>query len=211
MKNKKIAVSILFTLLILSSCSSKKDENTIKENVDKVTISPTKWNTPIVSKQPALNYDKATEKLEIWSDVVITPGVPKDLPKGVTIFNDSKTYINSNVPNYTFFILDKKTDVKEVSKYYTDILSNLWYQNKAGTNNSNFNNIDFGIKNKNYISMDKRSPENIDKLMKSWKIKNISDIENEYTSSINIKINTETPENIVKWMWIEGIFVEIYY
>lgn len=211
MKNKNIIISLLFALIILSSCSFKKDENLTNTNVDKVTVKWVRWDIPVINNSK-LNFDKKNEQLKIGNDVTINPWIPENFPKDLKIFNNSKTYINSNVPNYTFFVLDKNTELKDISKYYIDTLVSLWYENKIkDSKKMDLNNLEFWIKNNNFIPIDKRNPENLDKIFKSWKIKNFSEIEKEYKSNINIKIHNETPENLAKWMNLNGKFVEIFY
>jgi len=206
--NKKI-ISLFILSFLLFSCG--KDDFT-KWNLN---IVPTKENK-ITKKiefqkfEEEIKYNKSKGILTIGNNVTIKEWI-SNLPKEIKIYKNAKTYINSNVANYIFFISPQKEEINTIWKYYISMFNKLWYeriieeqiniekvQNKENKieNSTNLSNLEFVLKNEKY------------KLWKNWLSINW---EKEFKQRILINIHDNTPKNIKEWMWLEWKYIEIYY
>jgi len=203
-KNVKIFLIFILFLFVVSCWKSENSAKTWNKtnwvSINSVVLVPT-W------KKAELNYDQWKDELTVDS-VKITSGVPPSFPKWLRIYENAKTYLNSNVENYTYFVLNKDTKTEDVWKYYIDLLNKLWYERINYNEKADSNSLEFVLKNQDYIPLEKRTPDVISQLQKEWKLDSINQ---EYKSKVSIYINKETPENIKKWMNLEWVFVEIYY
>lgn len=209
--NTKICFLLLISLLLTSCWTNTEENNSNTGSTSSGTIWVTIDKVEQKQKNNDIKYDEKKNELKIW-EVFIKPGVPENFPKEITIYNDSKTYVNSNVASYLYFVLDKKTDLNVVWKYYIDLFQKLWYKRKVDKNlplnKEDLSNLEFQLENKDYIPFEKRTEAVFKKLEKDWKLDKIN---NQYEREVKVYIKKETPENIQKWMWLDWVFVEIYY
>jgi len=204
----KKSIYLLVIALLLVSCWNNenvewiqgKNKNLENQN-DSLRIEPIKINKEDIKSQQ-LKYNESEEKLYIWNSVEISSSLPTNFPKKIKIYWENKTYINSNVTDYIFFISKSGEDIRKISLFYKSLFNKLWY--KSIINNTLDDNLEKPtIENLEFVLNNPKYKE-----LKEWELPNE---EKKYLDRIFININSNIPENIEKWMWLKWIFVEIYY
>lgn len=212
---KNIILLIIFTLF-LSSCWSEEIKT---ENESDMIVIETEQKTDTLKIEPfwlkqwvkdwEVKYDEEKEKLYIWDKVEINSWLAETFPEEIKIYKDNKTYINSNVGDYIFFVTDGIENINDISSYYTSLFNDLWYtqiNNEVDDNEEEEEvekvkeisryTLEFVIKNKAY-----KEPV-------EWEIQ---DEELKYNNRVIVNINSSVPENIEIGMGLKWNFVEIYY
>jgi len=188
MKKTLILIFIFLSLVGIIGCGKKdtnKEWTPIVVDINKTAI---KSNSP----KEKLTYDEEKKELKIWKSVTIKQGKPNNLPKELPLIEGVKTYINSNVSNYFFYVIKWQTADKP-GKWFVDELKKNGYSlviNKDLPEEEqwvNYSNMEFIKEN--------TGKENT--WIQNWKIQ--------------IFINNNTPDNIKKWLWLEWLFIEVYY
>jgi hypothetical protein len=203
----KTRSTLLVTLLLLlTSCWADSS---------KETLSITRMET--ITNDISVEYNWEKEELSVW-DIIIKPGISDNFPKNLSIYKNAKTYINSNVNNYLYFIIYDWTIAETIWEYYIDSLEKLNYTRLNNefieqidieedlSNKINYLNLEYAIKNSDYIIPEDRVSYLTNN--SEWFTKNIDDV---YLDTIQIYIKDAVPEAIKNGTWIEGVFVEIYY
>lgn len=219
MKNTKKILTLSILSLLLFSCweedskSELKIESIWNESINKIEFQEFKEE---------LKYDKKENKLSIGDSVVIKEWW-ENIPKEIKIYKDSKTYINSNMTNYTFFIADEKEEVNIIGEYYISLFKWLWYtrileEEIINEKEQKLNNLEIALKNKNWIEEEELEEDlsRLEFILKNEKYKLDEegfsiDWEKEFNQRILINIHENTPKNIKNGMWLEWKYVEIYY
>lgn len=209
---KKIRI-VLFIIVFVSLFSCSKDEwnkdNELWKKIDnEINVNLTWANNKDEWENWDIVYDKENKKLIIWDKVTIMPWLPDWYIKEVKIYNNSITYTNSNVKDYLFFVVDNSKKVSDISKYYNDMFSKLWYIRINEEQDKNINidievnqKLEFVLKNEKYKDITKIDPDDL--------INQV--IENKYLQRVIININDSTPNNIKNSTWLDWRFVEVYY
>jgi len=194
-------------LLLLTSCWVDNSKETL-------SISRLETITNDISVE--YNWDK--EELTIW-DIIIKPGISENFPKNLSIYKNAKTYVNSNVDNYLYFVIYDWTEPELIANYYHNLLEGLSYTkiNEEDTLDivtpdweteapkTSFN-LEYSLKNPDFLNETDREEYLFNN--SEWFTKNIDDV---YLDTIQIYIKDAVPEAIKNGTWIEGVFVEIYY
>jgi len=194
-------------LLLLTSCWVDNSKETL-------SISRLETITNDISVE--YNWDK--EELTIW-DIIIKPGISENFPKNLSIYKNAKTYVNSNVDNYLYFVIYDWTEPELIANYYHNLLEGLSYTkiNEEDTLDivtpdweteapkTSFN-LEYSLKNPDFLNETDREEYLFNN--SEWFTKNIDDV---YLETIQIYIKDAVPEAIKNGTWIEGVFVEIYY
>lgn len=195
MKNTVILISLMFSMLLLSSCWEEKNVevslenwkeiNSIKQDNKEsnleVEITIPEYNK--YNKEIDITYEEDSKELSIWSDITIKEWFPENIPEEFNIGNNEVTYINSNVENYFFYTSEK--EINEILKEYSNIFKkNKWKKIK--------DTLDTDIEEDDEVQLDK----------------NLFYTRN--NEKINIFIRNEIPQNIKK-IWINGIYIEVYF
>jgi len=194
-------------LLLLTSCWVDNSKETL-------SISRLETITNDISVE--YNWDK--EELTIW-DIIIKPGISENFPKNLSIYKNAKTYVNSNVDNYLYFVIYDWTEPELIANYYHNLLEKLSYTkiNEEDTLDivtpdweteapkTSFN-LEYSLKNPDFLNETDREEYLFNN--SEWFTKNIDDV---YLDTIQIYIKDAVPEAIKNGTWIEGVFVEIYY
>ena len=219
MKNTKKILTLSILSLLLFSCweedskSELKIESIWNESINKIEFQEFKEE---------LKYDKKENKLSIGDSVVIKEWW-ENIPKEIKIYKDSKTYINSNMTNYTFFIADEKEEVNIIGEYYISLFKWLWYtrileEEIINEKEQKLNNLEIALKNKNWIEEEELEEDlsRLEFILKNEKYKLDEegfsiDWEKEFNQRILINIHENTPKNIKNGMWLEWKYVEVYY
>jgi hypothetical protein len=194
-------------LLLLTSCWVDNSKETL-------SISRLETITNDISVE--YNWDK--EELTIW-DIIIKPGISENFPKNLSIYKNAKTYVNSNVDNYLYFVIYDWTEPELIANYYHNLLEGLSYTkiNEEDTLDivtpdweteapkTSFN-LEYSLKNPDFLNETDREEYLFNN--SEWFTKNIDDV---YLDTIQIYIKDAVPEAIKNGTWIEGVFIEIYY
>jgi len=194
-------------LLLLTSCWVDNSKETL-------SISRLETITNDISVE--YNWDK--EELTIW-DIIIKPGISENFPKNLSIYKNAKTYVNSNVDNYLYFVIYDWTEPELIANYYHNLLEKLSYTkiNEEDTLDivtpdweteapkTSFN-LEYSLKNPDFLNETDREEYLFNN--SEWFTKNIDDV---YLDTIQIYIKDAVPEAIKNGTWIEGVFIEIYY
>ena len=194
-------------LLLLTSCWVDNSKETL-------SISRLETITNDISVE--YNWDK--EELTIW-DIIIKPGISENFPKNLSIYKNAKTYVNSNVDNYLYFVIYDWTEPELIANYYHNLLEKLSYTkiNEEDTLDivtpdweteapkTSFN-LEYSLKNPDFLNETDREEYLFNN--SEWFTKNIDDV---YLETIQIYIKDAVPEAIKNGTWIEGVFIEIYY
>lgn len=205
------SIFIISYLVLITSCWTQDKLNDQNSWIEIKQIE----NKKIENKhtEQKVIYSKISQKLEIW-DVIIKPWYSDLFPSEFKVINWYKTFINSNVPNYIFFITDKNTDKKSIVDFYDNMFKNLWFikqENfllKDDKKIENLNNLIYNKLNNDFIPKEKKTKEMYTKMEKEWKLR-LAD--KEILNSFSININEEIPNNIKKYISDEWLFVEVYF
>ena len=186
-------------LLLLTSCWVDNSKETL-------SISRLETITNDISVE--YNWDK--EELTIW-DIIIKPGISENFPKNLSIYKNAKTYVNSNVDNYLYFVIYDWTEPELIANYYHNLLEKLSYTkiNKEDTLDivtpdweteapkTSFN-LEYSLKNPDFLNETDREEYLFNN--SEWFTKNIDDV---YLDTIQIYIKDAVPEAIKNGTWIE--------
>ncbi len=176
---------ILLCSTMLFSCFKKENTN---NNID-LSIN----NTKNENKKP--NFDSKTNTLNIWEKVKIKNWIDKLFPTDIKIYKDNKTYVNSNVPNYVFFISDKTDKLSTIADFYKEHFKKLWYKDLSIIKKEDLESsqrLEFILENPKYKEF---KPEDLN--LPNPIISN----EPKYLQRILININSTVPDNIKENMW----------
>lgn len=202
MNNFFKAFILVLTITILTSCN-KKDTNVETNNNDLGGVATV--NTNNSNKDKKTIYDAENKVLNVWNNVKIKAWINESFPKYIKIYKDNTTHINSNVPNYIFFIADKDDKLSNIVNFYKELFKKLWYKDLSKINKEEVEssqNLEFVLENPKYKEVTEEDLKN-----PSFLIPN----ERKYLQKILIQINKEVPEIIKNNMGLDGFFVEIYY
>jgi len=186
-------------LLLLTSCWVDNSKETL-------SISRLETITNDISVE--YNWDK--EELTIW-DIIIKPGISENFPKNLSIYKNAKTYVNSNVDNYLYFVIYDWTEPELIANYYHNLLEGLSYTkiNEEDTLDivtpdweteapkTSFN-LEYSLKNPDFLNETDREEYLFNN--SEWFTKNIDDV---YLDTIQIYIKDAVPEAIKNGTWIE--------
>lgn len=172
---KKIIYMFIVTLFLVS-CGNKTDvinddkklsktdknmpsqEKTAEEIAEITQVKTTKYN------EEKIEYDSSKWEMKIWV-ITIKKWKPNWLPEYLNPNNTTETYVNSNVPNYYFFVSSENPS--DIWKYYTSNLKKAWFVlNKSNIESSDWNTW-YSYSNKDSsieISISKTIPENLKKM-----------------------------------------------
>ena len=202
MNNSLKIFIFLLCITALSSCfnnANKGEKEATKEDVN-ISIDNK------VNENKETKFDSEKNTLTIWDKVEIKNWIENSFPKDIKIYKDNKTYVNSNVPNYIFFISDKNDKVSTISTFYKNLFKKLWYKDLSKIQEKqdleSYQNLEFILENPKYKEF---KPEDLN--IPNHIISN----EPKYLQKILIKINNTVPDNIKENMWLDWFFVEIYY
>lgn len=194
---------LILTITMLTSCN-KKDTKVETNNNDlgggAVTVDSNNSN-----KDKKSVYDAKNKVLNVWNNVKIKAWINESFPKYIKIYKDNTTHINSNVPNYIFFVADKDDKLSNIANFYKELFKKLWYKDLSKINKEELEssqNLEFVLENPKYKEVTEEDLKN-----PSFLIPN----ERKYLQKVLIQINKEVPEIIKNNMGLDGFFVEIYY
>lgn len=164
-------IYLLISALFLISCGNNTADITIDLSQSGGT---TAW-VPLVKKDSAI----------LEKGIKIQKGLPENFPKFLKIYDNEKTYENSNVENYLYFVVDSQVENKEILDSFVSQLEK-----------NNYINI-LEQEDPSYISYEENPSEDAEVFIEPKKI--------------NINIQDTTPTLIRNNMGLEWKFIEIYY
>ena len=216
--NKKIIGLIVLSFLLFSCWEEEISKWELKiEPIWKIETKKIEFQ----KFSEKIEYNKKENKLSIGNKVVIEEWW-ENIPKEIKIYKDFKTYINSNVNDYVFFIADEKEEVNTIWKYYISLFKWIWYtrileEEIINEEEQKLNNLELALRKKEWI--EEKKEEDLSRLefvLKNEKYKLDKegfsiDWEKEFKQRILINIHENTPKNIKNGMWLEWKYVEVYY